>query len=174
MPHPTPRRAVVAPPAPTSPSPAPTSPPRPAPVATLATVDARLPVATGGVCTCLLRLSNFCQEVRDLAGEEGITPKLLFSRTKKEVERGVTATGRGWSTRQTWRVREGALSCSKEVASGGLASSVNATSDPWLDIQAKSVSLVQVENSYFNNSNSMIDDTVAQVERLYNSSNEVA
>ena len=51
------------------------------------------------------------------------------------------------------------------MASGGLASSVKAISDPWQDIQAKSVSLVQVESLY-NTSNSMFVNTVAQVDRL--------
>ena len=70
----------------------------------------------------------------------GITPNLLFSRTKREVERGVTATSRGWSTRKTWRVKDGALCSPKVMTSGGLASGVKAMSEIWHDdIQAKSV-----------------------------------
>ena len=81
--------------APTRPPPAVITPQRPRPVATPVPEDTRPSALPGEVCTCLLRLSNFCQEVKDLAGEGGITLNLLFTRSKDEVERGFTFTSRG-------------------------------------------------------------------------------
>ena len=167
MPPPAPRRASAPPPAPTVPSPMPNTPPRPRPMATSVTVEPR-PSDLSEDCCCLLRLGNFCPEMRDLAGEGGITPSLLFSRSAEEAKRNVTASSRGWKIGKLWRVREGILASSSLMASGGLASVTKAKSDIWhKDVNAKSAKVVQVDNLLkFESTNSVV-----QVNHIYNPCN---
>ena len=128
MPPPPTRTTSRRPLTPTRPLPMPPTPPRPRPTPTPAPADPRPSELPGDSCSCLLKLREFCPEARKLAGRKGITPSLLFARTRAEAERGVTADSRGWSIRKTWRVREGPLSKVRAVnnqsvmASGGIAS----------------------------------------------------
>ena len=77
--------------------------------------------------------------MRELAGARGLTPSLLFSRTMKEVERGVTAASRGWTVRKIGGVSiESQLNVNSQevLASGGLPSKCD---------NGRSISLYQAE-----------------------------
>ena len=97
--------------------------------------------------------------MRELAGANGLTPSLLFSRSRKEVEKGVTAASRGWTVRKIDGVsRESQLKVSSQevLASGGLPSKCDDERSKSLyqadvkggSYQAPSDSLVQVDYIY--------------------------
>ena len=156
MPPPAPRAPEVRPMAPTRPPPRYPSPPRPGPRPVSAPAEANPPDPPQDLCSCLLKLRDFCPGMRELAGTGGITPSLLFSRTKKEVQKGITASSRGWNVKKIWRVKEGPLSRVRShniLASGGLPSisdkvskSLHQSQGDKVCQEAPSYSIVQVDN----------------------------
>ena len=111
---------------PIAPTPLPPSPKPPARSAPMVALAALVPPPPAPVCNCLIEQRNFCNPIRELAGEEGLTEDLLHTRSRKEV----------------------LASNHSELKSGGLASRGNPSSEPWQseNLASGSKDVVQVVN----------------------------
>ena len=103
-PPPPPRPTSAPPPDPTASTPDPRRPsrsrPEPAVAADLPKPPAGLPGIGEEWCSCLVDLRNFCSKMRGIAGPEGITPSLLFTRTLKEAKQDFSLKDLNWGIRK--------------------------------------------------------------------------